>query len=165
MKHPDTVSVLFVCLGNICRSPLAEGVFRAEVNARGIANAFTVDSCGTGSWHVGEKPDARSAEVALAHGFDIRQQRARQLAPRDFDDFHWMIVMDRSNESTVCRQKPSQSQTQIRRFMTFVENPPGSDVPDPYYGGEDGFETVYRLLKRGAGPLLDHLLHQNETKA
>lgn len=162
---PATSAVLFVCLGNICRSPLAEGVLRAEVARRGLV--VDVDSCGTGSWHVGEHPDPRSVAVAAAHGVDISRHRARQLAARDFDRFDWIVAMDGDNLQ-VARQRGQAAggePTKLDRvvpFMRFVEGARGQDVPDPYYGGPEGFEHVYQLIARGVGPLLDAVMERAE---
>ncbi len=152
------VKVLFVCLGNICRSPLAEGVFRAAVAARAEAEDVRVDSCGTGGWHVGESPDPRSVEVGRANGVDISGQRGRQLAPGDYRRFDWLVAMDRSNLQAVLDRQPKDSLARVVAFMDYVPNAPGEDVPDPYYGGPRGFQNVYDLLSAGAGPLLDAVL-------
>lgn len=154
----DKTGVLFVCLGNICRSPLAEGIFRAAATRRGLCDRFEIDSCGTGSWHAGESPDPRSVEVAQRHGVDISGQRARQLARDDFQRFAWLIPMDRANEGEVRRRCPGGAAPQIRRILDFEPDPPGPDVPDPYYGGRDGFEEVYELLESAADRLLDAIV-------
>jgi len=151
-------SVLFVCLGNICRSPLAEGVFRARLEARGLSARFHVDSCGTGAWHVGNGPDPRSVAVARDHGIDISGQRARQLSPADFRQFDWIVAMDTSNYRGCQSRAPGDFSGEIVTFMSFVSHAHGPDVPDPYYGGGDGFERVFRILDRGMEPLLDHIL-------
>jgi protein-tyrosine phosphatase len=150
--------VLFVCLGNICRSPLAEGVFLEALRRRDLAGRFQVDSCGTGAWHAGEGPDPRSVQTGAAHGIDISRQRARQLSPRDFDSFQWILAMDRSNEQTLLERRPAESTARIARYTRFIVPSAPPDVPDPYYGGPDGFEHVYDLLERGAGSLIDAIL-------
>ncbi|MGM0577331.1 MAG: low molecular weight protein-tyrosine-phosphatase [Myxococcota bacterium] len=157
-------SVLFVCLGNICRSPLAEGVFRDEVARRGVEGLVRVDSCGTGGWHVGEAPDPRSVEVAQRHGLDISHQRARQLRGEDFYEFVWMIPMDRSNERVLAASRPDDHDGLVRRYTTFVPGRAPEDVPDPYYGGPRGFDDVFDLIRRGAGPLLDEILADLEAR-
>ncbi len=160
---PSPRSVLFVCLGNICRSPLAEGVLRAEVARRGLEGVVSVDSCGTGSWHVGEHPDPRSISVAAAHGVDISGHHARQLAADDFDRFDWIVAMDGDNLQ-VTRQRARSAGVdpakldRVVPFMRFVDGARGQDVPDPYYGGPEGFERVYQLIARGVGPLLDTVM-------
>lgn len=157
-----TTRVLFVCLGNICRSPLAEGVFRAAVARRGLEARFEVDSCGTGGWHAGEGPDRRSVDVARRHGFDISRQRARQLAPDDFDSFEWLVAMDRSNERTILQRKPARSTAKVLRILSLSPDAPGPDVPDPYYGGPGGFDDVYDLLDAACERLLDEILGEEE---
>ena len=158
MGRDGTTGILFVCLGNICRSPLAEGVFRAELALRGLGGRFRVDSCGTGGWHVGERPDPRSTEVAARHGVDISGQRSRKLADTDFGSFDWLVAMDRSNARDTLARKPPAAACRVVQFMDFVDPRPGPDVPDPYYGGPGGFDRVYELLARGVGPLLDRVL-------
>lgn len=158
MDRHETIGVVFVCLGNICRSPLAEGVFRAEVGRRGITNRFRIDSCGTGGWHVGEGPDPRSVEVAARHGVDIAAQRSRKLAPTDYTDFDWLVAMDRHNARDLAASRAPGATCRIVQFMDYVDPPQGADVPDPYYGGPGGFDHVYELLACGMGPLLDAIL-------
>ena len=149
-------SVLFVCLGNICRSPLAEVVFKAAVERRGLSKEIEVDSCGTGGWHVGEQADGRMRQTARRHGLDLEKHRARQLKPKDLGRFDWVVAMDRSN----LRSIQSMAQTKggnarIVAFMDYVGGDAGPDVPDPYYGGPSGFDRVHDILQRGAEPLLD----------
>ncbi|MGB0589973.1 MAG: low molecular weight protein-tyrosine-phosphatase [Myxococcota bacterium] len=158
MVGESKTGVLFVCLGNICRSPLAEGVFLAELARRGLEREFHVDSCGTGGWHVGEPPDPRSVEVAGRHGVDISGQRSRKLATSDYDAFKWIIAMDRSNHRDIVARSPADSSGHIVSFMPWVPEAPTPDVPDPYYGGPGGFDHVYDLLERGMAPLLDAIL-------
>lgn len=154
----DNHAVLFVCLGNICRSPLAEGVFREALRRRDLAKRFEVDSCGTGGWHAGEGPDPRSVQTAAAHGIDISRQRARQLVAGDFKRFPWIVAMDHSNEQVILDRRPSGVSARVARFTRFAGAGAPPDVPDPYYGGGDGFEFVYDLLERGADALIDAIL-------
>ena len=158
MKH----AVLFVCLGNICRSPLAEGVFRAELERRGLTGLVRVDSCGTGGWHVGENPDPRSVEVGLDHGVDISSQRSRQLCPSDYTDFDWLVAMDGDNERVIRSREPAGSSARVVRMLEYHPDAGRRDVPDPYYGGPGGFETVYRMLDRSVPGLLDEVLASGE---
>jgi len=146
-------SVLFVCLGNICRSPLAEGVFRQTVEQAGLSESFLIDSAGTGSWHQGHPPDPRSVGVAAAYGIDISGLRARQVTEADFDRFDLILAMDRDNLASLRRIGGQDHAARIRLFLERPER----NVPDPYYGGADGFETVYELVKGGCLDLLDAL--------
>jgi Protein-tyrosine-phosphatase len=145
-------SVLFVCLGNICRSPLAEGVFRATLADLPHDAAIDVDSAGTGGWHAGEAPDRRSIEVARRFGIDISMQRARQVTANDFERFDLILAMDRSNEATLKARAARNSHGRIHLFMEFALGR-RVDVPDPYYGGPDGFEAVYHMLREGSAAL------------
>ena len=138
-------SVLFVCLGNICRSPLAEGVFRATVENAGLSDRFLIDSAGTGAWHAGDPPDPRSIEVAARHGIDLSAQRARQVTDRDFTQFDFILAMDSNNLSTL-KSRTRKDHPGLRLFL----NSPPTDVPDPYYGGDDGFERVYQMIDVGS---------------
>ncbi|MEJ8476397.1 low molecular weight protein-tyrosine-phosphatase [Roseibium algae] len=147
-------SILFVCLGNICRSPLAEGVFRHALDQTGRANQITIDSAGTGAWHVGSLPDPRSMDVALRHNIDISGQRARQVRLEDFGNFDYIFAMDQDNLSDLQAHAPSRSRAALRLFLT----DPDTDVPDPYYGGDKGFETIYQMLKGGSEKLLKELI-------
>ena len=155
-RGKTSISVLFVCMGNICRSPLAEGIFRDRLAQAQLAEFVTVDSAGTGNWHQGEAPDARSVETAARHGIDISGQRARQLVPEDFELFDMIFAMDRSNEATMRARAPS---SRHDRIFLFLDHTLGSraDVPDPYYGGVDGFEDVYQLLREGCTELVSRL--------
>lgn len=149
-------AVLFVCLGNICRSPLAEAVFRDVAQARGLRDRFRADSAGTGDWHVGNPPDRRSVAVGAAHGIDLAGLRARQISGEDFARFDYVLGMDDDNVSTLRRLAPAGARAEIdqyHRFATGIARP----VPDPYYGGEDGFEQVYRLIRTASEALVEKL--------
>ena len=154
----DRIGVLFVCLGNICRSPLAEGVFRAVLERQGLTDRFRVDSCGTGGWHVGEPPDRRSVAVARRHGIDIGRQRARQLASDDFEGFDWIVAMDGQNERNIRQRCPRGADVRITRVLSHAPELGEADVPDPYYGGPGGFDHVYRLLDTACEALLEDIL-------
>src|SRR5690606_7751039 len=135
--------ILMVCLGNICRSPLAEGILKSKVNE----NNIFVDSAGTGAWHSGELPDKRSIAIAKKNGIDLTDQRARLFLVEDFDKFDKIYVMDKSNYVNVC--KLAKNQNQIDKVELILnESYPNKDleVPDPYYGGEQGFENVFNML-------------------
>ena len=150
-------SVLFVCLGNICRSPLAEGVFQNLVAEAGLAEHFDVDSAGTGAWHVGERPDARAEMVAHQHGVEL-ESRARQVTEEDIRDYDYVIAMDRENLRSLERMaNATGSEVEIRLLRDFDTEGEGDDVPDPYYGGASGFETVYAMVHRSCQALLQRL--------
>jgi protein-tyrosine phosphatase len=149
--------VLFVCLGNICRSPLAEGVFKHLVDEAGLSSEFEIDSAGTGSWHVGERPDARATMVAREHGVEL-DSRARQVTERDLHDFDHVIAMDHENLRTLQRMaESSQGAAQISLLRAYDTDPDGDEVPDPYYGGVSGFENVYDIVSRSCSGLLTRL--------
>jgi protein-tyrosine phosphatase len=149
-------SVLFVCLGNICRSPLAEGVFRHLTRERGVEDLYHVDSAGTGSWHVGEPPDRRSAEVARRKGVPL-EGVARQIAGHDFERFDWILAMDRENLAALEVMRRRSGRARLHLLRDFDAERGDGDVPDPYYGGPDGFENVYALVHRAAEAFLDYL--------
>jgi protein-tyrosine phosphatase len=153
----DPIRVLFVCLGNICRSPLAEGVFRSLAQARGLENRYLVDSAGTGAWHAGERPDQRSVEVARRNDV-VLAGRARQIGAPDFEDFDYVIAMDRQNLlelRTLARSQ--QGEAHLHLLRDFDPEPGDGQVPDPYYGGPGGFERMYVMVNRACEALLDHL--------
>ncbi len=155
----DTVSVLFVCLGNICRSPLAEGIFLSLAESRGLADRFRVDSAGTGAWHAGEPPDTRSIGVAAAHGVRLVGV-ARQVTRRDFNDFDLIVAMDRSNRRSLERLRgygAGAGKADVVMMRAYDPRGGGPDVPDPYYGGSHGFERVFGILERACEGLLDEL--------
>lgn len=138
--------VLMVCLGNICRSPLAHGVLENLVDP----DKVLVDSAGTGAYHIGKAPDRRSIAVAKEHGLDISQQRARQFTPEDFDSFDHIFVMDKENLANVLALAPSPEAANKTRLFLSVLNKDIKEVPDPYYGGEEGFQYVYDLVREAA---------------
>lgn len=148
--------ILMVCLGNICRSPLAEGVFRHLVDSAGLSEDFTVDSAGTGGWHVGNPPHQGSIDIALARGIDIRNQRSRQVQPAELEHWDWIIAMDESNHANLLRMGAPAERTRL--LLSFI--PPGyrRGVPDPYYEG--GFDRVLELVESGCTHLLDFIQNQ-----
>ena len=134
-----------VCLGNICRSPLAEGILQAKLTAEGLD--IEVDSAGTGGWHVGQEPDKRSIAIANKYGIDISNQKARQFSAEDFDKFDLIYVMDGSNLSDVLALATTQDEVnKVKLILNEINPNENNPVPDPYYGGADGFENVYQLL-------------------
>lgn len=154
------VSVLFVCTGNICRSPTAEGVFRHAAKERGLSDHFIIDSAGTGGWHIGHGPDPRSVATALARGVDISSLRARQLALDDFTRFDHLIALDQTHLDFMTRMKPAQASAQLSLLMAHDLSGKWRDVPDPYYGGQSDFDHAYDLILQGVEELLETLLPQ-----
>ena len=149
--------ILFVCLGNICRSPVAHGILRDKIEQKGLSNMLVVDSAGTASWHEGEAPDQRSTANALTHGIDISDLQARQFSTTDFDQFDYIYAMDESNYEHIISLASNPGQVkQVSLFLGLTHNPP-IDVPDPYYGGEQGFEHVFQLIDKACDHLLDKL--------
>lgn len=145
-------TVLFVCLGNICRSPLAEGLFRMLAQEAGLSGRFTIESAGTGAWHAGNPPDPRSIDIAARHGIDISAQRARQVVAEDFQRFGTILAMDRDNLAAL-KSRSDGGAAQLRLLL----DTPARDVPDPYYGGPDGFEHVFQMVRAGCADLLASL--------
>lgn len=145
--------VLFVCLGNICRSPSAEGVFRARAAAAGLR--CTVDSAGTGAWHVGKAPDRRAQAEARKRGYDLSHQRARQATADDFHDFDLIFAMDRSNLANLTRLRPDRAKAKLALFLDLLPDQPLREVPDPYYA--DGFDTVLNLIEDGCDALITRI--------
>jgi protein-tyrosine phosphatase len=160
MTSPTNVTrVCFVCLGNICRSPTAEGVFRHVVLRAGLGSAFVIDSAGTGDWHVGEAPDERAVAAAARRGIPL-ESRARQFVRADFARFDLVVAMDKKNREVLRRMAGSEAATlaKIHLLRTFdPESPPHADVPDPYYGGDEGFEEVLDICEDACLALLAHL--------
>ncbi len=147
--------VLFVCLGNICRSPMAKWVFAEVVRREGLEGVIEIDSCGTGAWHVGEGADARAAATARGKGLDTTHT-ARQLCADDFDAFDLIVVMDRKNKRDVLAAgAPGERVHLMRAFDRTLGGE--ADVPDPYYGGDEGFEEVYAMLVRSAEGLVEEV--------
>ena len=148
-------SILFVCLGNICRSPLAEGVFRTVLAERGLDHVL-VDSAGTGGWHAGEAPDLRSIGVAALHGVDISGQKARKVTLDDFSRFDLILGMDRSNMADLKALAPAGMRDRVHLFLELAEDRP-RDVPDPYYDGPEAFASGYRMIRTASEALATRL--------
>ena len=179
MRKNNKFKVLFVCLGNICRSPTAHGVFQHKVIQRGLQKYIEVDSCGTGDWHIGHAPDKRSQQKALESGYDLSTLRARQIQPSDFTEYDFLFAMDKSNLSDMQAMQQMQKSTDhnptVDLFLRFGLADPYDkryksqsrraqeldyEVPDPYYGGDDGFATVLSLIEAASNSLLDYFEKQ-----
>ena len=146
--------VLFVCLGNICRSPTAEGVLRAIATREFPALPISIDSAGMANYHVGEPPDRRTVAAARRRGYDLSAQRARQLRADDFECFDYVLAMDRANLAELERQRPAAASAQLGLFLDYAPDSGFEEVPDPYYGGVEDFERVLDLCEAGARGLL-----------
>ncbi len=158
------IKVLFVCLGNICRSPLAEGLFREKVQARGLDHVFHIDSSGTGDYHIGELPDPRTRANAEENGLELTS-RARQFHRGDYDEFTYIIPMDSSNRSNIHQLDPDgRYREKVILMRYFDPHDPEADVPDPYFGGKDGFQNVFTILDRSTENLLDWLINQHDLE-
>jgi len=147
--------VLFVCLGNICRSPTAHGAFESLVAREKMQDRIVVDSCGTGSFHIGEKPDPRAIKAAARRDYDLSVQRARQIKPEDFLFFDYVLAMDRMNLGNVKAIAPKNYIGHIGLFLDFSQQRTYTQVPDPYYEGDDGFELVLDLVEDASQGLLE----------
>lgn len=153
----DPVKVLMVCLGNICRSPTAEGIFRAQVQKARLQEYVLVDSAGTSDWHVGEPPDPRTVKAAAQRSYDLSEQRARQVQHQDFSEFDYVLAMDRQNLRELQRRCPEQYQGKLGLFLQHG-NSAEKEVPDPYDGDANGFELVLDLVEDASAGLLNNLL-------
>jgi protein-tyrosine phosphatase len=158
----EKIRVLFVCLGNICRSPTAHGVFENILEQRGMAHAVEVDSCGTGDWHVGSAPDRRSAVEAGKRGYDLSQLRARQVQAADFGRFDYILAMDYLNLAELQAMCPKNYAGHLGLFLPFAKASATEEVPDPYYGGVDGFSHVLDLVEAASEGLLQQISNQQK---
>lgn len=152
------IRVLFVCTGNICRSPTAEGVLRALAEGQGVAHRFIFDSAGTQSYHAGEQPDPRTIAAAKVRGYDLTNLRARHAVSDDFHEFDWLLAMDGDHLDWLLNKQPAGSPARVKRFLDFSQAHLGQDMPDPYYGGPEGFERVLDLAEAAGQGLLTALL-------
>jgi protein-tyrosine phosphatase len=153
-----TTSVLFVCTGNICRSPTAEGVFLHMARSRGVLERLRIDSAGTHDYHVGEPPDPRAIEHAARRGYDLTPLRARQVTAADFREFDRILAMDRGHLRQLKASAPAGSSARLAMFLDHSEGWRGLDVPDPYYGGSRGFEEVLDMVEDASARLLEEIL-------
>jgi len=151
------VSVLFVCLGNICRSPTAHGVFQKFVDDAGLSTQIIVDSAGTSGWHIGEPPDKRSAAAALKVGYDLSNLRGRKAVKQDFEHFDYVLAMDEANLVELETLRPSGYTGHLGLFLDFSTEKNYREVPDPYYGNGDGFKLVLSLVEDASMNLLSHI--------
>jgi protein-tyrosine phosphatase len=159
----DKTSVLFVCTGNICRSPTAEGAFRQRVEESGLQKQILIDSAGTHGYHIGEAPDRRSTAAAAKRGYDLSAQQARQVSAEDFGRFDYILAMDRANLAHLRSVCPLQYTDKLRLFLEFSERFVEREVPDPYYGGPQGFDHVLDLVEDAASGLLKYILrHEHD---
>ena len=149
-----SVKVLFVCLGNICRSPTADGIFQKLVSDAGLTKRIQVDSAGTANWHQGRAPDARTVAAAAKRGFDLSVLRARAVKRSDFDEFDYILAMDEQNLADLRSLKPADYTGHLGLFLAFGSQKNYREVPDPYHGGNDGFELVLDLVEDAAAGLL-----------
>jgi len=157
------VRILFVCLGNICRSPTAEVVFRAVAQREAPDLTLEIDSAGTAGYHVGELPDRRTRQAAARRGYDMSALRARVVEPDDFEHFDLILAMDRENLRALERSAPAQARDRLRLFLEFAPEAGISEVPDPYYGGPNGFEDVLDLVEAASRGLLEHLRRRSRA--
>jgi protein-tyrosine phosphatase len=153
----ERFGILFVCMGNICRSPMAEGVFRHQVKQAGLEGRIVIDSAGTHDYHIGEPPDPRAQRAAGRRGYDLSMLRGRQVSRADFGEFDYLLAMDRMNLRVLERLCPSRHGHKLKLFLEFSNDAMPREVPDPYFGGEQGFEHVLDLVEEAAQGLLDHL--------
>ena len=157
MSEATRVRILFVCMGNICRSPTAEGVFRHLLRGEGCDERIATDSAGTHSYHIGEPPDERARETALRRGIDLSDLRARRVAREDFDLFDYILAMDKENYQALRAICPLVHRSKLRLFMDFAPDYGIREVPDPYYGSPGGFEQVFDLVEAAALGLLEDI--------
>lgn len=158
------IKVLFVCMGNICRSPTAEGVFRHRVEQAGLGDRIVIDSAGTHSYHIGSQPDARAQKAAEKRGFDLSGLRARKVNKRDFEKFDYILAMDGDNLANLQLDCPAEHMHRARLFLEYATHYDEQNVPDPYYGGHKGFEYVLDLIEDAADGLLAEIVNKHELK-
>ncbi|OQX02017.1 MAG: phosphotyrosine protein phosphatase [Thiothrix lacustris] len=153
----EKVKVLFVCMGNICRSPTAQGVFERLVHSQGLDDRILIDSAGTHAYHIGSSPDKRSQAAAKSRGLDLSGQRARKVTLADMQEFDYVLAMDRTNLDDLQDMVTAAQRERVQLFMAFAERWNVDEVPDPYYGGDSGFERVLDMVEDAAAGLLAHI--------
>ena len=153
----EKIGVLFVCLGNICRSPTAEGVFRKKVEQRQLSERFEIDSAGTSSWHIGSPPDTRTVSAAATRNYDLSSLRGRQVNAQDFHRFDYILAMDEENLAVLREMEPDSCRAKSLLFLTYAKNYNDREVPDPYYGGDRGFALVLDLIEDACDGFLAEL--------
>lgn len=158
------IKVLFVCMGNICRSPTAEAAFRSQVEAAGLAKEIHIDSVGTHDYHVGAAPDRRAQTAAAERGYDLSHLRGRQVSLRDFSEFDYILAMDMDNLARLQARCPEQHAHKLGLFMEYSKNFLEREVPDPYYGGSAGFERVLDMVEDAGQGFIEHLVRVKNLK-
>ncbi len=164
-RNDKPVRILFVCMGNICRSPTAEGVFRRKIEEAGLEHAIEIDSAGTHSYHIGKAPDPRALEAAARRGIDLSSLRARQAKPVDFERFDYILAMDRDNyrELKYLAEQAS-GKGRLHLFLEFARDRGEEEVPDPYFGGSQGFEHVLDLIEDASEGFIEHLRREHNLQ-
>jgi protein-tyrosine phosphatase len=157
LEEEKSVSVLFVCMGNICRSPTAHGIFRRLVEQEGLGGRILIDSAGTHAYHIGKPPDERAQATALKRGFDLSDLRARQAAATDFEQYDFVLAMDRENHEILASLCPAGYEERLSLFLDYAPDLGIEEVPDPYWGGEQGFEQVFDMLEAASLGLLEEI--------
>jgi protein-tyrosine phosphatase len=159
-----TTRILFVCMGNICRSPTAEAVFRKAAESAGVIDRLQIDSAGTHNYHVGRPPDSRAQAAAAGRGYDLSGLRGRQVSQRDFAEFDYILAMDADNLSNMQQLCPGEHRHKLSLFLAFSERFTGQEVPDPYYGSGGGFELVLDMVEDASRGLLARLKSSDALK-
>ena len=162
MSNKNQVKVLFVCMGNICRSPSAEGVFNKLIKEQQVHKSFSIDSAGTHAYHIGDSPDLRSQKAAKERKVDLSKLRARKVIMGDFEDFDYLLAMDGDNHAIMMEACPEEHQHKIKLFLEYAPHLETNEVPDPYYGGTYGFEQVLDLIEEASIGFLDQLKKSGE---
>lgn len=164
MAVKKTTRVLFVCLGNICRSPTAHGVFATLIDQQGLTGLVEVDSCGTGDWHLGSAPDDRAITVAASRGYDLSGLRSRQVQVGDFGLYDYILAMDGANLGDLQAMCPGDFDGHLGLFLSFAGKHAPEDVPDPFYGGPEGFDQVLDMIEAASEGLLQVLINERQRK-